>query len=56
VLALAGKGWRQAMMDDPHLAEGLNIDAGKVTHPAVAQALGLRFTPTREAFMPAAVV
>jgi alanine dehydrogenase len=56
VLALAGKGWRQAMMDDPHLAEGLNIDAGRVTHLAVAQALGLRFTPTREALMPAAVV
>jgi alanine dehydrogenase len=47
VLALAGKGWRQAMLDDPHLAEGLNIDAGRVTHRAVAQALGLRFTPPR---------
>src|SRR5450432_448321 len=35
VLALAGKGWRQAMLDDPHLAEGLNIDAGRVTHIAV---------------------
>jgi alanine dehydrogenase len=56
VLALAGKGWRQAMLDDPHLAEGLNIDAGRVTHRAVAQALGLRFTPTREVLVPAAVV
>jgi alanine dehydrogenase len=56
VLALAGKGWRQAMLDDPHLAEGLNIDAGRVTHRAVAQALGLRFTPAREVLVPAALV
>jgi alanine dehydrogenase len=56
VLALAGKGWRQAMLDDPHLAEGLNIDAGRVTHLAVAQALGLRFTPAREVLLPGAVV
>ncbi len=53
VLALAGKGWRQAMLDDPHLAEGLNIDAARVTHIAVAQALGLRFTPVREVLVPA---
>jgi alanine dehydrogenase len=56
VLALAGKGWRQAMLDDPHLAEGLNIDAGRVTHRAVAHALGLRFTPAREVLVPAAVI
>jgi alanine dehydrogenase len=55
VLALAGKGWRQAMLDDPHLAEGLNIDAGRVTHIAVAQALGLRFTPVREVLVPGTV-
>jgi alanine dehydrogenase len=55
VLALAGKGWRQAMLDDPHLAEGLNIDAGRVTHRAVAQALGLRFTPAQQVLVPAAV-
>jgi alanine dehydrogenase len=56
VLAIARKGWRQAMLDDLHLAEGLNIDAGRVTHQAVAQALGLRFTPAREILVPAAVV
>jgi alanine dehydrogenase len=52
VMALAGKGWRQAMLDDPHLAEGLNIDAGRVTHIAVAHALGLPYTPTREVLVP----
>jgi alanine dehydrogenase len=56
ILALAGKGWRQAMLDDPHLAAGLNIDAGRVTHGAVAEALGLRFTPAREVLTPGAVV
>ena len=52
VLALAGKGWRQAMLDDPHLAEGLNIHAGHVTHIAVAQALNLRHTTVREVLVP----
>src|ERR1700726_1924321 len=31
VLALADKGWRRAMREDPHLAEGLNIHEGRVT-------------------------
>ena len=29
--------------DDPHLRAGLNVDAGQVTHPAVAEALGYPF-------------
>ncbi|NMG55569.1 alanine dehydrogenase [Aromatoleum aromaticum] len=41
VLALADKGWRQALRDDPHLARGLNICAGRVMHPGVAEALGV---------------
>ena len=40
VLALADKGWRQALRDDPHLRHGLNVHAGRVTHAAVAEALG----------------
>jgi alanine dehydrogenase len=56
IIALATKGWRQAMVDDPHLAAGLNIDSGRVTHPAVAEALGLRLTPVREALAPGVVV
>lgn len=43
VLALAGKGWRQAMHDDPHLMQGLNVCRGQVTHEAVAQDLGHDF-------------
>jgi alanine dehydrogenase len=37
--AMADKGWGKACADDPHLARGLNVRAGKVTHPAVAKAL-----------------
>jgi alanine dehydrogenase len=43
VLALADKGWRRALKDNPHLAHGLNIDAGRVTHAAVAQDLGFEY-------------
>ncbi len=39
VLAIADRGWRQAMRDDPHLRNGLNICRGQITHPAVAQDL-----------------
>jgi alanine dehydrogenase len=41
VLALADKGWRQALREDPHLRAGLNVCAGRLTHAAVADALGL---------------
>jgi alanine dehydrogenase len=40
VLAIASKGWQQALSDDPALAGGLNVHAGEITHPAVAQAFG----------------
>ncbi len=40
-LALADKGWKQALADDPHLRRGLNVHAGHVTHAAVAHDLGL---------------
>jgi alanine dehydrogenase len=44
-IALANKGWRQACHDDPHLRHGLNIHDGQVVYKAVAQALGLKYTP-----------
>ena len=40
-LQLADKGWRRAAAENPHLAEGVNVAGGAVTHPAVAAALGL---------------
>jgi alanine dehydrogenase len=44
VRALAG-GWQAALKRDAGLAQGLNVHAGKVTHEAVASALGLDFQP-----------
>ena len=43
VIALAGKGWKQACNDDPSLALGLNIVDGKVVYKAIADVFGLPF-------------
>lgn len=42
-LALAQKGWRQALRDDPNLRNGLNICAGKLTHSALVPAEGQQY-------------
>jgi len=42
-LALADKGWRQAIKDDAHLKNGLNVCLGKVTYAAVARGLGYEY-------------
>jgi len=39
-LALANKGWQQAMADDAGLAAGLNVHDGKIVYAAVAAAHG----------------
>ena len=39
-VALADKGWKQALRDDAHLRMGLNVAEGKVTYEAVARDLG----------------
>jgi alanine dehydrogenase len=44
-LQLADKGWRQALKDDIHLRNGLNVCDGKITCKPVADAHGLGFTP-----------
>ena len=49
ILAIAGKGWREALSEDPHLRNGLNIHAGSVTHPAVARDLQLPLLPAAQA-------
>ncbi len=40
VLTLANKGYRLAMLEDPHLRAGLNVHRGEITCKAVADALG----------------
>ncbi len=42
-LKIANLGAEAAMQQDPHLANGLNVSAGKIRHEAVAEALGLDF-------------
>ncbi|GIL31053.1 alanine dehydrogenase [Actinocatenispora comari] len=42
-VALADKGWRAALADDPALAQGLNTHAGQLTNEPVAAAHGLPF-------------
>jgi alanine dehydrogenase len=42
-LALANKGYKRALLDDPHLANGLNVYEGAIAHEAVAKDLGKPF-------------
>ncbi|MCX6957378.1 MAG: alanine dehydrogenase [Verrucomicrobiae bacterium] len=44
-LALANKGWKQALLDDEHLRNGLNVCEGKITYQAVASAHQLPYAP-----------
>ena len=44
-LAIADKGWKQAVLDDAALAKGVNVLAGKITYLGVAEAHGLDYTP-----------
>lgn len=49
VLALADKGVKRALAEDAHLRNGLNVHAGRITHAAVAAALGQPFTDPLQA-------
>ena len=40
ILAVADKGWRQALTDDAYLLAGLNVHNGRITNAAVASSLG----------------
>lgn len=42
-VALADKGWKRALQDNPHLKNGLNVADGKVTFEAVARDLGYAY-------------
>ena len=43
-LAIADKGARRALHEDPHLLNGLNVCARKITNKAVAAAMNMPFT------------
>lgn len=42
-LALADKGYRKALSDNPHLMAGLNVHKGQLTYQAVSDALGVPY-------------
>jgi alanine dehydrogenase len=48
VLALADEGLVGALDKLPGLKPGVNVAAGKVTHPAVAEGVGVDYTPVEE--------
>jgi alanine dehydrogenase len=48
VLALAEHGVAGAARRDPGLRLGINVADGRVTHPAVAEGVGVEYTPVEE--------
>jgi alanine dehydrogenase len=48
-IALADHGVAGAIERNPGLRPGVNVAAGKVTHPAVAEGVGMDYVPVEEA-------
>lgn len=48
-IALADRGAAGAIRRDPGLRLGVNVAGGEVTHPAVAEAVGMDYVPVEEA-------
>jgi alanine dehydrogenase len=48
VLSLADLGIAEAARRDPGLRLGINVAGGKVTHPAVAEGVGMEYTPPED--------
>ena len=44
-IEIAEKGVRRAALDNPEIAQGINVIDGKVTFAGVAEAFGLKYTP-----------
>ena len=49
IVSIANKGYKAALLDDPHLLNGLNVYKGKVTCRSVADSLGLEYLDAGEA-------
>ncbi|MBL4796947.1 MAG: alanine dehydrogenase [Oleispira sp.] len=48
IVSIANKGYKAALLDDPHLLNGLNVYRGQVTCRSVAESLGLEYVDARE--------
>lgn len=51
ILELANKGYKKALLDNPHLLNGLNVYRGKITHSVVAQDLGQNYLSAEDALL-----
>lgn len=49
VLKLADRGYKRALLDDPHFLDGLNVHRGYITCEAVAEDQGQEYMPARNA-------
>ncbi len=47
-LEIAGKGWKQAMIESEEIKKGANVINGSLTYKAVAEAFSLDYTPVEE--------
>ena len=47
-IAIATKGWKKALKDDPALVKGLNVCKGNLVYEAIAKDLNLPYTPFNE--------
>ena len=45
---LANKGWKQAAIDNPAIAKGINTAGGHIIHPAVAKAFDMEYMDVEE--------
>ncbi|HIC89275.1 MAG TPA: alanine dehydrogenase, partial [Anaerolineae bacterium] len=52
IVELANLGFHQAVQQDPSLARGVNVHAGVVTYPAVAESVGLSYHPLETVLNP----
>ena len=48
VIRIANQGYINALLEDEHLLNGLNVCKGEVTYEAVAIALDKQYKPARE--------
>jgi alanine dehydrogenase len=51
IVALADKGYKEALLSDQHLLNGLNVFDGKITNQSVAESRGLDYIAPRDALL-----
>jgi alanine dehydrogenase len=51
-IEIADKGIRKAALDNPEVAQGINIIDGQVIYPGVAEAFGLKYRPLAKVLQP----